>query len=133
MENEIKLALTVEDAIKFKVPMAKLRVLGLDGVAYVPEKVILLYEGSDKPVYRFQTVLREDTPLEAQSLFIRKSPEDIVFATVSKVEIHLCCAVDCLLDFQDNISYTGFLEIEQSCYIANLITSIFRKIHERKV
>lgn len=117
LSDNIKLAIRVEDALKFKVRMKDLLVLGLDGKLHQPESFIQLHESHNKVVVRF------GVKQEQEYLFIRKNLDDFVFSTVSAEEIHHKSTFNTLMELKTNLQ-PGVLTVVQEENLNDMIRSI---------
>ena len=102
-DTEIKLALTAEEAIRYKVPAGNLKILGTyDGKLYTPTRWIVLQD-SGKSVVRFMVEYEN-----GDEYYIRKDMKDYIFSTLSEKQIHLTYALICLENIYDNVELSFF-------------------------
>lgn len=120
MRSEIKLAITVAEALRFKIPMDALRLLASDGNTYIPLDCMLLQDSLN--TIRFRTTVDGD-----QEYFIRKLPGDYIFSTLDEREIHLKFALSGLLDLKINLR-RDCLEQEDFVTLDKLIRSVSDKL-----
>jgi len=129
-EGSVKLAITVEDVVKYRVPVGFLRILGLDGDLYRPDAFVQLHESYDKTVVRFRTSMVDEQGKQEQ-YYIRKNLDDFVFSTIDAKEIHLRAAMDTLIELK-TILKQGILEAEQVKMVNDLIRDVHAKLSARE-
>jgi len=114
--GRIKVAISVENILRLKVPVCYLRVLGLDGESYTPSDYSIISD-----VVRFRAVTEDG------DYFIRLKPSDFVFSVRSEQEINLLFGLQTLMELKHNLR-RDLLEPNDFVTIDGLIRTIKAKL-----